>query len=328
MNKVKNIPYNTNFNSPFRGLGGWFVILLLFSSINLLVSQNKTTYKLRFAVQQYDHSLYNKMINRTVVAAVGNEQLLKTTTAEWNITTEKKAVSVDGNTLEYTVMFKLTKGYEKSAATLIELDFENWSKENYVLFPAAAYNGNRFESRRIPYSPKLNDARDIGKDKPIIISDVPRLNIADGLSQIQERSGSMALPCIGFQSVADKNGFFMTTVQQNQFGDLGMNIEESADRQQAVISLCSPLVRERSKYLICDNQAPSTDIPADFKAGDELKFTFRVYNFDAPKIQSVFDKYLLIRKDLCPVSEFTPQIPFSACYDLLEKKFNAENFVP
>jgi len=307
----------------------YYRIILLFLLSGVCVLKAQTPYNLRFAVQQYDHSLYNKLINRMVVeATASNDQVLKTTNGEWNITTEKKAVSVEGNTLEYTVTFKLTKGYEKSAATLIELDFENWSKENYVLLPAAAYNGNRFESRRIPYSPKLNDARDIGKDKPIIISDVPRLNIADGLSQIQERSGAMALPCIGFQSVADKKGFFLTTVQRNSFGDLGMNIEESANRQQAVISLCSPLVRERSKYFICDNQAPSTDIPADFKAGDELKFTFRVYNFEAPKIQSVFDKYLLIRNDLCHVAEFIPQLPFSACFDFLEKKFNAENFVP
>ncbi len=302
------------------------VLLFLLSGICVLNAQ--VPYKLRFAVQQYDHSLYNKMTNRTVVEAVGNELILKTATGEWTIETEKKTVSATDNTLEYSVIFRLTKGYENSAAVLVELDFENWSKKNYVLMPAAAYNGNRFESRRIPYSPKLNDARDIGKDKPIIISDVPRLNIADGLSQIQERSGAMALPCMGFQSVTNEQGFFLTTVQRNSFGDLGMNIEESANRQQAVISLCSPLVRERTKYLICDNQAPSTDIPADFKVGDAVKFTFWVYNFDAPKIQSVFDKYLLIRKDLCPASEFIPQLPFSACFDLLEKKFNTENFVP
>ena len=324
MKITKNIRYYANFNSPFRGLGG--ILFMFFISVNLLVAQ--TPYKLRFAVQQYDHSLYNKMTNRTVLENAGNEQILKTATAEWSIGTEKKTVSATDNTLEYSVTFRLTKGYEKSAAVLIELDFENWSKENYVLMPGAAYNGNRFESRRIPYSPKLNDARDIGKDKPTIISDVPRLNINEGPSQIQERSGAMALPCIGFQSVADKKGFFLSTVQQNQFGDLGMNIEESTNRQQAVISLCSPLVRERSKYLICDNQAPSTDIPADFKVGDEVKFTFRVYNFEAPKIQLLFDKYLLIRKDLCPASEFIPQLPFSACFDLLEKKFNTENFVP
>jgi hypothetical protein len=300
--------------------------LFLLSGVCALYAQ--TPDNLRFAVQQYDHSLYNKMTNRTVVVVSEGMQTLKTSTAEWNITTDKKTVTSNENALEYTVIFRLTKGFEKSAAALVELGFDNWSKQNYVLLPAAVYNGNRFESRRIPYSPKLNDIRDIGKDKPTIITDVPRLNINDGPSQIQERTGSMALPCIGFQSVKSEKGFFLTTIQSNKYGDFGMNIEESANRQQAVISLCSPLVRERTKYLICDNQAASTDVPADFKQGDEVKFTFRVYNFEAPKIQSLFDKYLLIRKDLCPETEFTAQIPFSACYDLLEKKFNSYNFVP
>ena len=307
----------------------YYRIILLFLLSGVCVLKAQTPYNLRFAVQQYDHSLCNKLINRTVVeATASNDQILKTANAEWKITSDKKAVSSDENTLEYTVTFTLIRGFEKSAATSVEFNFDRWSKDNYVLLPAAAYNGNRFESRRIPYSPKLNDARDIAKDKPTIITDVPRLNINDGSSQIQERSGGMALPCIGFQSVADKKGFFLTTVQRNAYGDLGMNIEETSDRHQAFISLCSPLVRERTKYLICDNQAPSTDIPADFKPGDEVKFTFRVYNFEAPKIQSIFDKYILIRKDLCPKPEFVPQIPFSACYDILEKKFNAENFVP
>ena len=306
----------------------YYRIILLFLLSGICVLKAQVPYKLRFAVQQYDYNLYNKMTNRTVVDAAENNQELKTINAEWRISTEKKAVSVDGNTLEYTVTLKLTKGFEKSAAVLVELDFENWSKENYVLLPAAAYNGNRFESRRISYSPKLNDIRDIGKDKPTIITDVPHLNINDGPSQIQERTGSMALPCIGFQSVKSEKGVFITTVQQNLYGDFGMNIEETADRQHAVISLCSPLVRERTKYLICDNQVASRDVPTDFKQGDEVKFTFRVYNFDAPKIQSIFDKYILIRKDLCPKPEFIPQIPFSACYDLMERKFNSYNFVP
>ena len=58
-------------------------IVLLFLLSGICVLNAQVPYKLRFAVQQYDHSLYNKMINRTVLAGVGNEQLLKTATGEW-----------------------------------------------------------------------------------------------------------------------------------------------------------------------------------------------------------------------------------------------------
>ena len=324
MNKEINKPYNTNFNSPFRGLGGQSfrglggLFFLLFFP-NFLFAQ----FNMHFAVQQYDHALYNKLINRTVA---DKSSFIQTQTGTWEVSKVEK--QIDSETLEYAVTFRLTKGFEKSSAVLVEFQYDDWSKDNYVLLPASAYNGNRYESRRISYSPKLNDARDIGKDKPMIISDVPSLNIADGVSQIQERSGSMAFPCIGFQSVATQQGFFLTTQQANAYGDLGMNIEESRDRKNAVVSLCSPLLRERFKYQICDNQAPSVDQPADFKQGDEVKFTFRVHQFKAEKIQAIFDKYFQIRKELCPPSTFAPQIPFSACYDLIEKKFNTQNFIP
>jgi len=288
-----------------------------------LFSQNIFAYNLHFVVQQYDHALYNKLTDRTVS---DNSNTIQTQTGTWQVSKAEK--QIDAETSEFLVAFRLVKGFEKSAATLVEFHFDNWNKDNYVLLPASAYNGNRFESRRIAYSPKLNDARDIGKDKPMIISDVPRLNIADGVSRIQERSGSMASPAIGFQSPETKTGFFLTTTQTNAYGDMGINIEESRDRKNAVISLCSPLVREQYKYQICDNQAPSPDVPADFKAGDEVKFVFRVHQFKAEKIQSLFDQYFHIRKDLCLPSVFVPQIPFSACYDMLEKKFNSYNFVP
>ncbi len=310
-----NIENNTNSNSPL-GVRGFLILLLL---PNFIFAQ----FNLHFAIQQYDHALYNKLTNRTIA---NNSNIIQTETGTWEISKAEK--QIDTETSEFLVTFRLTKGFEKSAAALVEFQFDNWNKDNYVLLPASAYNGNRYESRRIAYSPKLNDIRDIGKDKPMIISDVPRLNIADGVSRIQELSGSMASPAIGFQSVDAKTGFFLTTTQANGYGDLGMNIEESRNRKNAVISLCSPLVREQTKYLICDNQAPSPDVSADFKAGDEVKFVFRVHQFKADKIQALFDKYMEIRKDFCPPSVFVPQIPFSACYDILEKKFNSYNFVP
>ncbi|MFZ4456853.1 MAG: hypothetical protein ACOYOT_11605 [Bacteroidales bacterium] len=312
----------------YKAVIGIFLMLFCrFGAAN--AAPNQLPYDVRFVVKNYDHSLSNKLVGRSTAVSKGNQpSTITTQTALWEISTTSKSIVGEYKTVENTIVFRLTKGAEKSAAVAVEFQFADWDKANYVLMPAAVYNGNRFESRRIPYSPKLNDARDIGKDKPTIITDVPRLNISDGPSLIQERSGSMALPSIGFQSVKTKMGFFLTTSQANVYGDYGINIEETSDRQTAIVSLCSPLVRERFKYQICDNQAPSVDLPADFKVGDEVKLVFRVHTFDAPTVQSLFDKYLTIRKDLSPSPEFVPQVPLSTCYTILEKKFNSYNFVP
>ncbi|HWR99978.1 MAG TPA: hypothetical protein VN249_05145 [Prolixibacteraceae bacterium] len=229
--------------------------------------------------------------------------------------------------LEVVFNFKLTEG--SSAQTSISLDFtfDNWSKSNFVLLPAAAYNGNRFESRRIRYSPKLLDPRDIGPDKPIIISDVPRLNINDGPSRIQERSGSMSVPSIGFHSDVSKTGFWLLTQQETKFGDNGISIEESRDRKSAVIRLTVPVVRENYQYSIADNQAESKDRAPDFKAGDEFTIKFRVYQFASPEIQGLFDRFAEIRKDLSGETPLQPFIPFSSCFSVQENKFNEQNWV-
>ncbi|OIP82746.1 MAG: hypothetical protein AUK44_07005 [Porphyromonadaceae bacterium CG2_30_38_12] len=255
-------------------------------------------------------------------------QKISTKSGEWlihsNFTTAEKGI------IDAEVSFKLISGSETESAVAVELNFDNWSKENFVLMPATAYNGNRYESRKIPYSPKLNDYRDIGPDKPMIISDVPRLNIHEGPSFIQERSGGMTLPCVGFHSPTEKTGALVITKQQNAWGDLGINIEETRNlsSQMGRISIISPLVRERYKYEIANNSVASPDVPANFKPGDEVKFTFRIRMFDAPNIQSLFDQYFIARHDLAPPSTPNLLYSFSECYKTIEHKFNTQNFVP
>jgi hypothetical protein len=81
--------------------------------------------------------------------------------------------------------------------------------------PVAADPGNRFVSRRIPYSPELCFVDDIGPHKPIILTDIPKLNGRDGPSRIRERSGSTAAPCAGFRSIVSGRGFLLLTEQGN-----------------------------------------------------------------------------------------------------------------
>ena len=220
------------------------------------------------------------------------------------------------------------KGTLKAGAVALELELSEWSANNYVLLPAAAYNGNRFLARKIPYSPKLCFAQDIGPEKPIIITDVPRLNIGDGASRIQERGGSMSVPGIGFHDPKRKRGFLLFTEQGNKQGDFGIGIEETRVRTKTIISVTSPVVRELYNYRICDNEAPSLDQPRDFKAGDEVKIVFRIHEFAAPKLQDFFGEFANLRKKYVSASTAKPALPFSACFALQEQKFNRDNFVP
>lgn len=282
---------------------------------------------LQFCIENYDYPYFNKRINRHSRNYIKPEALtIKTSTGQWNITIKQTEVEYGVN--EFEVVFELQEGFEKSSNVGIDLLINDWEKDNYVLLPAAAYNGNRFEWRRIAYSPKLLDPGDIGKEVATIITDVPRLNIKNGFSRIQERSGSMATPGIGYFDKSKSKGFFLLTTQKNNRGDYGINIEENRNRDEAVISLRSPLVREYYKYNIVDNMDIVTDKPTDFAQGDTVAFKFRIYEFNSNEIQDLFNKYAEIRQDITGKPSFRPLFPFSNCFAIQEKKFNTQNFVP
>ena len=276
----------------------------------------------------HDYNYFNRpVINQTIAFGdSGENRKFIFQEGSWQMNYQTATPPDRPDALDVVVQFKLLTGISPQTSISIDFSFDNWSKLNYVLMPASAYNGNRFESRRMRYSPKLLDNRDVGPDKPIIITDVPRLNINDGPSRIQDRSGSMSVPSIGFQSEASKTGFWLLTHQGTKFGDTGISIEESRDRKTAVISLTVPVVRENYQYYIADNQTATKDIAPDFKAGDEFTLKFRLYSFQCPDIQGLYDRFAVVRKDLTGSTKLKPFIPFSSCFSVQETKFNEQNW--
>lgn len=275
---------------------------------------------------QYAPERFNLLVNEARTKLTEKPCEVHLSGSRWVVTMKRTPILGDVRALDLEVVFTCESGFLPTANVSVELNFSDWSDKNYVLMPAAAYDGNRFTSRRLPYSPKLWFVEDIGPDKPIIVTDIPKLNERGGPSRIQERSGSMSVPSIGFRSAADRRGFWVRTGQGNSLGDYGISIEENRDRTKATISINSPLVRELYSYRICDMRSPSMDVPMDFKTGDEVRISFRLYAFDAPSAQSLFDEYVKIRKPA--VTQLINLLPFSACFELQEEKFNRDNFVP
>jgi len=284
--------------------------------------------KLFARINQYNKEQYNTLVNQEKFPLKEGMQQQSFQQSQWQVTTSANLVAGKTDAIDISVHFKCVSGNVSAASVSVDLDWTNWSEKNYVLLPAAAYNGNRYEWRRLRYSPKLYEVQDIGVDKPIILTDVPKLNSNGAFSRIQERSGSFAVPSMGFISDTSKKGTWLLTQQGNEWGDYGMDIAETRDRSKAVFSITSPIVREQFTYKICDAHYPSWDIPKDMKAGDEATIRFRLYGFDAPSTQSIFNKYTEIRKDFSSGNLLPNVLPYSACMQLLEEKYNEKNFVP
>lgn len=318
-----------NLRTSITSLLAWSLTISGFTQTNLNDWLKNNYCQASVKLTQHNYDFFNRPeFHQTF--GVGNRsenQEISFQKGIWQMNYESLVPGDRKDALEVEFHFKLIKGSAPQTSISIDFTFDNWSKSNYVLMPASAYNGNRFESRRIRYSPKLLDSRDIGPDKPMIISDVPRLNINDGPSRIQDRSGSMSVPAIGFQSDATKTGFWLLTHQETKFGDTGICIEESRDRKTAVISLIIPVVRENYQYAITDNQVASQDRAPDFKPGDEFTLKFRLYFSPSPEIQDLYNRFAEIRKDLAGETNLKPFIPFSSCFSVQEAKFNDQNWV-
>ena len=276
------------------------------------------------SVRQYDYEHYNVVTNRSD-APLGSEHHLNGAT--WAVHSEIARVADRPDALELNVTFQCTSGELEQAAVSVNIDCDRWSADNYVLLPAVAYNGNKFESRRLRYSPKLYEVQDIGADKPIIVTDILRLDKGNGLSRIQDRSGAFATPAVCFQSPSTQRGFILLTDYRNALGDYSLSIEEERSRANATIAITSPCMREQHVYMNCDNEVPSWDKGHHFKAGDEVTVKLRIYGFPASRITDLFSRFAEVRKDMV-CGELRSTLPYSVCQTIQENKFNTQNFVP
>ena len=164
-------------------------------------------------LNRYDNSLFNKLIHAQTVLPV-EQQNVSFLNSSWKIRIDRKPASENSQATDITATLTCTNGSVKDAAVSVGIEFDDWSVKNYVLMPGAAYNGNRYTSRRIEYSPKLYNYKDIGPDKDIILSDVPKLNERRGPSFIQQRSGDMTTPSIGFYNPKDKRASFCLPIRE------------------------------------------------------------------------------------------------------------------
>jgi hypothetical protein len=288
----------------------------------------KNNLKLSASLTTYDTTRFNAVVSRVMVPLDKQVTGFLFSNSNWDIQPIVQTVAGRPGVFDISLTFTCLTGYSPATSVSLNLDFSNWSVQNYVLMPAAVYNGNRVKSQRHLYCPFYFDARDIGVDKPQLISDIPRLNINPGPSRIQQRTGDMSTPAIGFHDPASKQGFWLLTGQGTRLGDSGIDIEETADRGKARVSITAPVVREKYQYFIADMQCPSSDKPANFKKGDSITLSARLFFFKSPDVQSLYTQFSSIRNDLIPKGNPVNIIPFSAAFSVQEEKFNRENFEP
>lgn len=298
-------------------------ILLTFVRFSSVAEENKKTF-VRF--KQYDFKLYNKVICQKDFDIRNGKNEYIFGNSKWSLTID--TIRNADESLNFTYNFKCIEGSSDETSVSVVYHFDEWDNSNYVLIPSALYNGNKFDWRRIRYSPKLLDPRDIGKDIAPIVTDVPKLNKEEGPSFVQLRSGAASTPSISFFDSINQSGFILLTEQGNSNGDYGLEVEELRGKKQATIAVTTPLVRERYKYKITDNLFPSDDIAKNFNKGDKFSIQLEEHCFKAKNVQDLYSKFAKVRKNLTTKNvKYNLVFPWSNLFQVQQKKFNSENYV-
>lgn len=118
----------------------------------------------------------------------------------------------------------------------IQINIENCTGREYILFPACAYNGNQFQVLPKEYPPLL-EPEEMGVNLETVITDVPRLN-KDGSGRIEVTTGDVSVPCVGIFQPEEKMAVFVFTIQQIKGRNIGLAYEKGC------VTLTWPAYRE------------------------------------------------------------------------------------
>lgn len=215
----------------------------------------------------------------------------------------------------------------------LEMEKENWRGDEYVFLPAAVYDGNRMESRSLPYPPYCAQQNEDGSWTEVI-TDIPRLTGGES-SRLQLLSGDMSTPAAGYYSAGEKSGFLLLGCHESKGRYTGFTVEQ--ERGCARFSVSAPGVREKTVYFFGDRSDGSGFYPdcsheSDdegiiLKKGENLTLTVKCCAFEADNINEYLRQVNKRREDLETGSEYC-SIPFSAAYDAVKKKCMKMNYSP
>lgn len=288
-------------------------VLFLCCAVSFSVSAQM---KYNAQIIRYDK---NKVINKSNFVFKGKASVLTENNNHWSCSKIEKGTINKGLDVSHT--FKLEKGTAQETAVSLNFMFENWTTDNYVIIPSAAYNGNRFEVLKYGYPP-LFKKEDYKVEMPVTITDIPRLNNEVGESRMDFNTGDMSTPAMGIYFPHQKKGIWILTEQETNLGNSVLSFVENRDRTKAEFMISAPCVREK-KYGMT-RLSPSEETGVDWKSGDETAIKAKIFTFE--NLNSPADLmscFLSIRKKVGS-SAIVDQIPFSAAFKLMEDQQNKE----
>ncbi len=236
--------------------------------------------------------------------------------AKWCVKTESE---ISENVISYTVTYTPDAAVEGISVTS-GLKIDEWKLENYVLFPAAAYDGNRFPWLEMEYPPIMTKEYFYKPLKQPYITDVPKLSDT-GDSDMEFVAGDLSMPAMGIYFKDLEKGVIITTSQKTEFGENGLNMRERND--VAFLEVAVPCVKNQFQYEMCNSTRKESEYSGiSLKANQCIKAEYKVRIIDIKSIQELFDTFFDIRYEEWGREERKNELPFSEAWKIYENTLN------
>ena len=197
----------------------------------------------------------------------------------------------------------------------LSVDFPEWEDDTYVLLPACAYDGNRFERVRYEYPPMYRECD--CKNADPVITDVPALNI-DGSGSIEITAGDMSVPCFGAFFKNSGKAFFIFTEQACKGKNIGYTVESGR------VKLSFPALRSKC-YRMCRTDEPSSDCGMSVLKGEVIASRVSIKSFKCNGIPEFFELFFKNRR--CLLSDTPAKNAYTEkLWGVIEEHMNRDNF--
>ncbi len=195
----------------------------------------------------------------------------------------------------------------------------------YIMVPACAYDGNRFEAVVRKYPPMYTED-ELGVDVPVRITSVPRL-AQTGDSFMDVTAGDLAVPCVCVLNKATQEGFILYFAQGAHGLNFGVTLEQRGD--WLTVRLRAPAKRRlvyRWYRSVPDvRELPGADEALDVVAGTETVIPHRVHTFPCADIPALYRAFFDLR-DQYSNTEIPAMLPFSQCWKYMEEEHNRTHY--
>lgn len=283
-------------------------------------AEKALTDKLNFQVSARVHQYKGSKVNAiSEFKFTDQSSILNQHDALWQCVERKNTITSSTSELSYT--FQLSSGKASNAGVAVNFTFNDWNTENYVIMPAAVYNGNRFEVLKYGYPP-LFKKDDYKVDCPITISDVPRLNKYQGESRLDLNTGDLTTPAIGIYFPKTKKGIWLFTEQATELGNSVLTLKENQNRTKAEFTIAAPCVREQIYGMTKLSESNETGV--DWKQGDKATIRCKVFVFEGLNSPSDLNRQFLAIRKCFGSTNYVNQLPFSKAFGIMEDQQNSE----